>query len=875
MKIKFVLLIWSLLNVSIFFAQDARVTGKISNIDNVAVENASIVLYINEAIKGYTYSNNLGEYTVNIKKIKSNDTLKITVNSLGYKNLTQIFLYNQEKEIIRDFVLEEKVEELNEVVLEAWEKIKVEKDTITFRAASYTDGSEQVVEDLLKNLPGVEILNNGNIKVNGRFIDKLLIEGDDLFDEKYKLLSKNLDAKNISEVQILNNFEENPVLRSFQESDKVALNLKLKEDKKNVWFGNMGLGLGTDKRYRGSGNVGLLKKKVKLFNLTSLNNTQKLTAPQIRGGGVNISGFQTKRKIEKINNEPVNIDNLSSSNFSQNEDVFNDSFLNSLSFVTNLSKDTKLRSLSYYAQDRIKKQNSVLVQYFTPGTIEYFEQRSIDLKDILFGTELEIKHYSKNGTYLTYDLSLESNPAKKNGHILSNNNQVIQTQNDTKHNLLNHLNITKKLDHNKLLSIYAYHGRNNTRQDYTLVPNVFDINTGEEDSLSTVEQNSGSPLSYTGLVAEMIAKYKKSELGLELSGNFDDDDIESTLFIDNAPPIDSLSNNTNYKKLRLEATLKHVYNISEVLKFKSSVRVSQNRLDLNGNKQRFLFINPKIGLNYKQKGIGVLGINYSYANNLPNIQYLNENYILRNYRTFSRGLNSIVPSKNHNIGLLYTFKSYKKLLLVNSFFQYSFSNINYGSESFVNEFSSFNRYTILDGGDFLNFNLGISTYLKNLPISVKLGTQQSLSNNNVSLNNTFGRVKNYSSNYRFQGTTYLNIPLNFKFHAQYNYSQGEFNGQKNSNGYIQASLTSTLELSKRLSVRASNNYYSINPNNFFFTDIEINLNPEKSRWSYRLVGSNLSNLSRFSNIYITDYQSSESSFDIVPRYILLDLKYRF
>lgn len=117
-----------------------------------------------------------------------------------------------------------------------------------------------MVEDLLKNIPGIEIGSDGNIKVNGKTIDKLLIEGDDLFDDKYKLLTKNLDANNIEEVEVLNNYEDNPVLKSFQQSEKVALNLKLKKDKKNVWFGNLDLGYGMDNRYNSTANIGLLKK---------------------------------------------------------------------------------------------------------------------------------------------------------------------------------------------------------------------------------------------------------------------------------------------------------------------------------------------------------------------------------------------------------------------------------------------------------------------------------------------------------------------------------------------------------------------------------------------------------------------------------------
>ena len=164
-----------------------------------------------------------------------------------------------------------------------------------------------MVEDLLKNLPGVEGLKNANIKVNGKPIDKLLIEGDDLFDDKYKLLSKNLDAKNISEVQILNNFEDNPVLRDFQESEKVAINLKLKKDRKNVWFGNASVGIGTNSRHTGSTNLGLIKQKFKFFNLMSLNNTRRLAVSQVKNSGSgNTSSLQTQEKIEKDNNTIAN-----------------------------------------------------------------------------------------------------------------------------------------------------------------------------------------------------------------------------------------------------------------------------------------------------------------------------------------------------------------------------------------------------------------------------------------------------------------------------------------------------------------------------------------------------------------------------------------
>jgi len=853
------------------------VNGTIYNSKGEPIVGASVVLYKGESIDDYVYSDEKGRYRLNTKAIKIGDSLRLVVNSLGYRSITKKLVLQDLEGIVHDFLLEEKVEQLNEVVLEAYQKIKIDTDTMTFNAASYKNGSEQVVEDLLKNLPGVEVLNDGNIKVNGKPIDKLLVEGDDLFDKKYKLLSKNLDAKNISEVQILNNFEDNPVLKSFQESEKVAINLKLKENTKNIWFGNIGLGLGNDERYEGTANLGLLKKKIKIFNLTSTNSISNLSTSQVQNGiQADISVARTETKIEKENNTLVDIDNVSNPNLSSNEDLFNNSFLNSFALVTKLSGSTKLRSLTYYAFDKIDKQNTNQVQFFTSlEEVGFSEERSLSIRDIFFATELEIKHFSKDSTYYKFDFSFENNPSRQRGNILTNIDQVYQLQDDNKHNFFNHLNITKKLKENTLLSAYAYYGVNRTEQFLQVESNVIDQGANNEDMPSSTGQNINSPLEYTGLIAEIITKHDHSELGFEFATNFDNDKINSSVTTGNQSAVDSLTNGTSYRNFSFGSTVKYTYAFSNALKLKSSLNISQNYIDLNDNDSQEFFINPSIGLKYKNDRTGAFGLNYSFTNNLPPIQYLNENFIIRNYRTFTRGLNSIDPIRNQNINFRYSYQNYKSLFLVNSSVSYGFSNVNYGFESFVDEAASFNTYRILEGGDILNFNLGVNKYLNILPISVRLSTSQSWSNNFVDFNNNIGRVRNYNANYRLQGTTYLNIPLNFKFYLQYNDSKGIFNQQQTSNNYFEASLNSILELSETLVFKIKNNYYSINTNNFLFSNLEADFNPKKSRWSFRLIGSNLSNVNEFSNVFISEFQSSTSSFNIVPRYLLLSTKYRF
>jgi len=858
-------------------AQEYRVSGILYSIQNEPIQNAIILVYQENEIIAYTHSNTNGQYQTkfNLKANQSNK-LKIVANSLGFQEKEKLISIENKTEYKIDFLLEEKAEQLNEVVLEAWEKIKVKQDTVTYKVSVFKDGSETVVEDLLKNIPGIEVLADGNIEVNEKAIDKLLIEGDDLFDDKYKLLTKNLDANNIDEIEVLNNFEDNPVLKSFQESEKVALNLKLKEDKKNVWFGNLDLGYGTDERYNSTANAGLLKKKIKFFNLTNLNSVGKTAFSQVKNTGtLNFNGFETSKKIEKTNNSIVNIDNLSSTNFSNNEDIFNDSFLNSLSFVTNLSKQTKLRSLIYFTYDEIVKQNDNITEFFIePETISFDEQNRIDIKDLSFATEFELKHYSKNETYLTYDFTFENNPTKTRGNLIFNGDNISQLQDDKKYNFFNHLNFTKKIADNALLLAYGYLGVNNTEQNYTIQPNIFsDIFNNDENF--TVNQNSNTPLNYYGLISEIVAKGKKSEYGLEFSAVVDKDKIENSFRFDNQTPVDTLSNDTDYKNSRLSFLGKYNYDISRLFKISSSLSISQNYLDINNTKKEFFFINPKIRFHTKKTKVGNFGLSYSYQNNLPQARYLTENFISTNYRTFNRGTNDIQQINNHSFGFFYTFNNYKKQFLINSFLLHSFTDKSYGLNSQITERTNFNQYQIIDGGKLTNYNLSITKYLKPFSSTLKASTQQSWSNNPIIINNTISEVVNYNANYRIQGTTYFKLPVNFKFGFQYNYSKGEFDNQISTNEYLEGNLDATLKLSNHWLFKLENNYYSINENDYWFINANLNYNPEKSRFSYRLSANNLTNITEFRDVFISEFQRNETNFRVIPRYILLNIKYRF
>jgi hypothetical protein len=223
-----------------------------------------------KSIIAYTYSDNNGDY-----KIKSNKYGKVNLvfMSLGHEaKIVPLVLKKVEKDLNIDIYLNEKAMSLDEVIVQVERPINVKKDTINFKTKYFVNGTEQTVEDLLKKIPGLEVDSQGTIKVDGREIEKVMVDGDDLFEKGYKILSKNMPAYPIEEVDVLKNYSNNRLLKGIEESNKVALNLKMDDKSKRIWFGNIETSLGNEDFHQVKGNLMNFGKKNKYYFLTNLNN---------------------------------------------------------------------------------------------------------------------------------------------------------------------------------------------------------------------------------------------------------------------------------------------------------------------------------------------------------------------------------------------------------------------------------------------------------------------------------------------------------------------------------------------------------------------------------------------------------------------------
>ncbi|MDC9722147.1 MAG: TonB-dependent receptor [Urechidicola sp.] len=845
--------------------ESISITGVVNDIDNTPIQGVSVIAYDNATILGYTYSNDSGEFhlILNIDSVPEKIILK--AQHIGFEtSKKELTISNLEKII---FNLKEKSELLNEVVLESWEKIKVNKDTVTYKAAAFSKGNEQVVEDLLKNIPSIDIDTDGTIKINGKPIDKLLIEGDDLLNRRYSLLSKNLDASVIEEVQVLNNFEDNPILKDFQESEKVALNLILKEDKRNVWFGNINVGIGTDKHYNIHSNLGLLRKDIKLFNLINLNNTGTKATTQSK----NLKTYQatknkTDKKIEKESKQVITIDN-DNSFLPDNLINFNKSYLGSLNLLKKINQ-TSLRGTFNYSLDKLEKKDSYFVDYFVEDNLNYSEVNTINKEDISLNTEFELKSLINKKTYLTYLFNYENTPSKTTGNLIYNSLQRFQHQKDKTYNLYNHVNITKTISDKSLFLLYAYLGKNNNKQKYSL-----DFVNSTNDNL---HQNTENPLTYYGITSEIASRSNKNEWGVSTTFSYDSDQLNSIFNFNVESPIDSLSNNTIFENRKIDISGKFTHNFSEKLSLRLSASLTDNFTQLNNKKENLFFFNPKIGFSFKKTKLGNFGINYNYLNRLPTILYLNKNYLLRSYRSFSKGIENVQQIGNHSFSLFHTYNNYKKQFQIHALFLYSISDNKYGNKTFLDQNYTYTELTSINVESKLTtFNFQISKYLIPLQTSIKLSTNQTWNKSPSIINNEYNILNNYNASYRLQGTTYFNLPIDFKFYIQYNYSKGKFNTQTTSNEYLDSSIRMITTFSPEIVLEIGTQYNKTYDDRYFFSNFNINYKPQNSKWSFLLIGNNLTNIDIYSNTIISEFQKTESSFQLVPRYFLLNAKYRF
>src|SRR5690606_33823080 len=212
--------------------------GTVYNEFEETLPNTSVLVKDTEGnILHFGFTDAKGTYKIGIE---AEGEMLVEVNKMSYvKQQQTLSVTKDQKEYTVDFVLESSTEVLQDIVIEIENPIKQRGDTLVFDAKAFTTGSEQVVEDLLKNIPGITVEKDGRIKFEDKEIEKVMVDGDDFFNRGYAILTKNMPNKPLDKVEVLRKYSHNKMLKGVEDSDKVALNLTIDEAYQNIWFGDI------------------------------------------------------------------------------------------------------------------------------------------------------------------------------------------------------------------------------------------------------------------------------------------------------------------------------------------------------------------------------------------------------------------------------------------------------------------------------------------------------------------------------------------------------------------------------------------------------------------------------------------------------------
>lgn len=177
----------------------------------------------------------------------------LAITYLGYKNLMKpIMLSGAPRAVMAGtFAMPRSMFDLQEVeVTTVYNPIIIKQDTVEYVASAFKIDEGDMVEDLVKKLPGVEVDMDGNITANGKSINRVYVNGRQFFGSDPKLATRNLPANIVDRIQIIERKSEQAQFTGIEDMDtETVMNITLRSDRQNIWMGLMRAGLGTDKQY--------------------------------------------------------------------------------------------------------------------------------------------------------------------------------------------------------------------------------------------------------------------------------------------------------------------------------------------------------------------------------------------------------------------------------------------------------------------------------------------------------------------------------------------------------------------------------------------------------------------------------------------------
>lgn len=264
------------------------------SLNHQPVEAATVSVFTlsDSSMVNYAITNRRGEFL--IKDIPVGARCQLLVSCNGMRSHVESFTIPEDKKewIIGPIRLAKLFKELEEVmVLGQRPPLLIKKDTLEFNAGSFRTMSNAVLEDLLKQLPGVDVDKDGKITINGRRVNKITVDGREFFGNDPQVALKNLPRNIIDKIQVMDNkTRQNQFNKTSRGDEDKVINLTLKRDQKKGWFGRIIAGYGSEKRYESGASLNFFDDKKQINFIGNINNTNRMNSS---GGSFNINNAQS------------------------------------------------------------------------------------------------------------------------------------------------------------------------------------------------------------------------------------------------------------------------------------------------------------------------------------------------------------------------------------------------------------------------------------------------------------------------------------------------------------------------------------------------------------------------------------------------------
>ena len=868
------------------------------------LESASLVAINKKTrnLESYALTDINGKYKLNLNK---NTNYNIQVSYIGLRTLEDS-ISTKEISLLKDYNLRSDIA-LQEVIVKM--PVIVRGDTLIYDADSFKNGTERKLEDIIDKLPGVEINEDGQIEVEGKVVNKLMVNGKDFFDGDTKIGTKNIPSNAVDKIQVLRNYAEVGQLSGVRNNqDNFAINIKLKSGKESFWFGDVTLGAGDspdDQLYLVQPKLFYYNPKYSINFISDVNNIGELalTRRDIRGFGGGFSRPSNKSGTS------INLgDNSLNFLTSQRNALKIENQLASANFSYSPKKTLDLGGFLIFNSSQILSNEISLAQYTNPDLEipnERTEQSNTELSNQGL-LKLSASYKPNFNNQFDYDiLTRVSNDSQKQNSfssVLGNTNQVDEI---TPYNINQNFSYYFTLDEDNIFAFEAQHVLKNENPFYNVTidnnpdnSDPFDITAeaiGLNTSLSNYNLGQEKQIESNQLDAKLDYYHiinPKSNINFTLGTIQSHQQFNSKIFqflnqsikFEPTPRFnDGLAiNDTEYNFSDLYMGVHYRFRKGKFTVTPGfSIHAYGNRNIQFGKEieDKFIRFLPDFETRIQIKKGESLTLNYNMRNQFTDVTRLARGLLINSYNSIQYGTPDLQNALSHNVSLLYS--SFNLFNYTNVFARVAYAK-NIDQIRSLTDFESVIRTSTFFNSNFADENFNVFGRIQRTFGKIRAGLNSSF---NYSKINQFIQGQQ-SLNEGFTQTYTPEIRTNFRVapnvRLRYRYSIANNNQGSRETKFITKAPSIEFDafVIEKFTFRTNYSFTTQSQDigesqSFQIWDAKLSYRKDKdAKWEYEIKASNILNIDSQVRNNANNLAVFSSETFIQPRFITFRVVYR-